>query len=135
MNPAKGIPVGDNGVPMQGLPAPIIAKQVFASENATTSSVVTLTQDTTAIEVAAIGGPAVIKWIATGNTGASVISAAGTANYDHVIPTATYRRFVVPREAPATQGSSMVGINRQYGLYQRLAYKSIGIASILTAEF
>jgi len=45
------------------------------------------------------------------------------------------RRFVIPIETRADQGSSAVGINRGEGLYQRVAIKSIGIASVLTTEY
>ena len=77
-----------------------------------------------------------MKWIDTGSTNPSVISiAGGTANFDHAIPTGTVRRFVIPIEARATQGASAVGINRGEGLYQRVAIKSIGIASVLTTEY
>lgn len=123
-----------NGVPLQEYPAPIRPQTRYSSENASASSVISFTHDTTAIEIAAVGGPAVMRWVTTSDTQASVVSAAG-GNFDHVIPTATYRRFVVPIESAGLGGSSVVGINREAGLYQRVAVKSIGTASVLTIEY
>lgn len=110
-----------------------LAASIVSSENASTSSVINLTPDTTTIEIHAIGGAAVAKWIATTNTGASVISDAGTSNFDIAIPANYYRRVVVPQE---TIGSaSIVGINIQAGLYRRIAYKSVGVGSIITVQY
>lgn len=126
---------------MQEYPAPIKALAITVSENATASSVFALTNDTTAIEIAAQGGAVAMRWIVSTDTAAttpfaSVITAAGTANYDHVIPSGTYRRFVVPRDVfnPRAQ-SSVQGINVQEGLMRRVAYKSFGIASVITTEY
>lgn len=109
---------------------------VRSSENATASSVITMTHDTVALEITAQGGPGFLKWIRTTDTGASVVSAAGTANFDVAIPTNWTRTLVVPVEVQATVGSSntasMVGINRREGLFQRYAYK--GTASIMVNE-
>lgn len=116
---------------LQAYPAPILAIQSRTSESAAVSSVITLSDRTTALEVTAVGGTAALKWIATGNTSASVIAAATGANYDHIIPAGTMRRFVVPQE---TRGiPSICGANIMNGLYQRVAY--IGPASVLTSEF
>lgn len=121
---------------MQEYPAPITALTRYASENASASSVISVNEGTTSVEIAAVGAPAVVKWIATTDTTASVISAAGTANFDHVIPTATVRRFVIPRETLGTPVSaSVVGANQANGLYRRIAYKSIGTASVLLTEY
>lgn len=135
LNYPVGVPIGNNGQPLQGVPAAIPAKARKGSENNAASSVITLSQDTTAVEIAAVSTSAIMRWVTTGDTQASVIGAEGTSNYDHVIPVGTVRRFVVPIEAPTTTGSSMVGINRLYGLYRRVAVKSTGVGSILTSEF
>lgn len=113
------------------MPKPALVTRT--SENATASSVVTLSDNTTMIELAAVGGTAVLKWIQTSDTTASVISEAGTANYDHVIPSGQVRRFVVPQESIGT--SSIVGANKQNGLYNRVAYKTVGVASVMTTEY
>ena len=132
---APRLPVDASGQPMQEYPSPKLALARYASENSSVSSVVSVTHDTTAVEVAAIGGPAVLKWITAGSTNPSVISiAGGTANFDHVVGTGTVRRFVIPIES-ATTPSSVQGVNRLNGLYQRVAIKSIGVASVLLAEF
>ena|SRR3990167_8578672 len=106
----------------------------YGSENSSTSSVISLTHDTTALEIAAIGNSAVMRWVRTGDTQASIISAASGANFEHVIGAGTVRKFVVPIESNPQTGS-VQGVNRELGLYQRVAVKSIGIASVLVAEF
>ena len=110
----------------------------YASENGTASSVISVTHDTTALEIAAVGGTAVMRWVRTADTQASVISATG-GNFTHVIPTNTYRKFVIPIESMPTMGASntasMVGVNRREGLYQRVAIKTVGNASVLVTEY
>lgn len=128
-----GLPVDKGGAPMQDFPSPKLALQRYASENSSASSVITLTDNTSCVEVAAVGGPAAVKWIATTNTDPSVISAAATANFDHLVPSGQLRRFAVPIEGGGT--TSVVGVNKQMGLYNRVAIKSIGVASVLLAEY
>jgi hypothetical protein len=135
MSYPKPLPVDQNRTPMQELPAPYVAKASYAPENSSASSVISVTHDTTTIEVAAVGGAAVLKWIPTSSTNPSVISAAGTSNFDHVIPTGVVRRFVIPRESANIGPASVVGINRREGLYQRVAIKGVGVSSILTTEY
>lgn len=118
---------------LQAYPAPFLAIQSRTSENAVVSSVITLTDRTTALEVTAVGGTAALKWIATTSTNPSVLTGAATANYDHIIPAGTMRRFVVPQERAGV--SSVSGANIMNGLYQRVAYITTGIASVLTSEF
>lgn len=140
-NYARGIPMGNNQMPAsyQAPPAVKAVKQ-YLSENATTSSVVTLTMNTTAIEVAAQSAPVALRWVyvadaATAAT--SVIAIAGTtANFDHIVPQNMVRRFVVPIEVNNPQGNgSMVGANIENGLFRRLAYKTQGIASVAVTEY
>ena len=116
-------------------PAPVLALARFASENATVSSDISFTHDTTAIEVATLATGAAIRWVGTGITDPSVITAAATANYDHVIPPNAIRKFVIPIETQATNSGSAVGINRGAGLYQRVAHRSLGIASVFLSEY
>lgn len=116
-------------------PAPYKAISRYLDENGAASSVISLTHDTTAIEIAAQGNPVVMRWVATTDTQASVVAIAGsTANFDHVIPANTVRRFVVPIEV-GTGTSSVQGANREYGLYQRVAYATQGIASVALTEY
>ena len=111
----------------------------YGSENGTASSVISLTHDTTALEIAAVGGTAYMRWVRTAETQASVVNAVSGANFTHVIPTNTYRKFVIPIESAPTMGqsntASMVGINRREGLYQRVAVKTQGNASVLVTEY
>ncbi len=141
MNYSKGKPMGNNGIPHFDSPPAFKALAVNGITNATTSSVITLTQDTTAIEVATQGvGGAVIKWITTGDTSGSVFSissvgATNPPNFDHEIPAATVRRFVVPIETFVQQNSSVQGVNRAQGLYQRVAIAGAGISSVMVTEY
>lgn len=129
--------MGNNNVGMTGLSAPYPATLAYSSENATASSVISLTSMATAIEIAAIGAPVVMKWIKSTDTQASVVSTASGANFDHVISSGSLRRFVVPIETnPNTFNSTgSLGPNPANGLYQRVAYKTIGAASVLTTEY
>lgn len=137
-NYAPQIPRDTGGEALQDFPAPKKALARYTGENASASSVLSVSHDTTSLEVAAVGQAAVLRWIATSDTQASVISIAGaTSNYDHVIPSGTLRRFAIPVETynAASGYGSVVGANRNYGLYQRVAVKSVGIGSVMTAEF
>lgn len=134
LNYANSLPRDESGEAMQEFPAPKLSVRRFVSENATTSSVITLSDQTSGLEIAAVGGTGFIKWVATSDTEASVISiAGGTANYDHVIPAGNVRRFVVPRETAAI--TSVAGVNISEGLYRRVAWKTGGVGSILAAEY
>src|ERR1035437_4351699 len=118
------------------VPPPALARNTYTSENNTVSSVMSFSHDTTAIEIAAIGGSASMMWVTQGDTTASIITIAGaTSNFDHVIPSGTVRRFIIPQETAGLGSSSIVGINRQAGLYQRVAIKSFGIGSVMTSEY
>lgn len=132
-NYAKTIAMDQGGNPMQGVPPPLLAVGRYTSENAVASSVVTLTDNTTQIEVAAVGQAVALRWVASSDTQGSVISAVGTANYDHVIPANQLRTFVIPQERAGV--SSIVGANVLNGCFKRVAWKSTGIGSVMAAEF
>ncbi len=121
---------------LQEYPSPIPAKVSWSSENATVSSILNLGHNTTVVEIAPVNTAVAIKWITAGNAGASssVITTAAGANFDHIVPSATYRRFVVPQEVTGNP-ASIQGVNRLNGLYQRVAIKSLGISSVLTMEY
>lgn len=124
------------GAPMSDFPAPIKAKARSTNENATASSVISVSHDTVQLEVAAVGQAAALRWVATSDTEASIVTIAGaTANYDHVIPSGAVRKFAIPIETRGAQQGSMVGANRLNGLYQRFAIKSMGIGSVMVSEF
>lgn len=115
------------------------AKKQYLSENGTASSVMTLTDNTTVVEVGAVGAAVYLRWVPRTETAAvapygSVIAIAGaTANFDDYVPPNTTRIFPIPQETIGT--SSIVGANVAAGLYNRLAVKSAGIASVITVEF
>ena len=135
--PYKRLGHDADGTDLQEFALPYPAIVTTNSENNTLSALTTLNDNTTSIEVHAVGGAAAIRWITAstisglGNT--SVISAAGTANFDGMIPANYFRRFPVPQ---ATGGvNSVVGLNKQAGLYNGVAVKSVGIASVATLQF
>lgn len=134
-NYAPDLPFLKGGYPIQNNQFVASVKAIRSSENASTSSVITLTQDTTALEVAAVGGTGYLRFVRTTDTEASIVNIAGSANFAHIIPSGTVRTFVVPRESvPGTPGS-VQGLNRAEGLYRRVAWKTQGAASILATEF
>lgn len=135
INYSKGQPLGDNNVPQFHSPAPVKAVARYFVENGAVSSVITLTANTTAVEIANSSADRAIlmRWVATSDTAASVTS----ANFDHAVTANTVRRFVVPIESQNnSQGyGSMVGANISNGLFRRVAVISAGPASIITAEY
>lgn len=134
MIPYKPLPKDAGNNEMQEFATPFKAIVTTSSENATVSSVITLDDNCTTIEVGTVGGPAVIRWVATGDTAGSVISAASGANFDNSVPQNYWRRFAVPIEKTVLQ-ASIVGLNKQYGLYNRIAIKTVGIASVLLTQY
>lgn len=110
-------------------------------ENALASSILLLSHDTSEIEVAASGQNIAGKWISRANidasvAGTSVITAAGTANYDFMVGNNTVRRFVVPISTFNGAPGSIQGLNRREGLFPGVAFKTFaGTGSVLTAEF
>lgn len=131
---AAGMPVGNNGAPVsQNTPAPFKAVKQYFSANGTASSVITFTQDTTAIEIATGGTAVVMRWVNVADTQASVT----TANFDHAIPAGNQRRFVIPIEAQyqTNPNASAVGANTEYGLFKRVAYQNVGVGSVFVSEY
>lgn len=135
-NYAPLLALDKGGAPIQNAPPPSSVLNSTNNENATASQAITFTHDTTLIEIAAVGGPAVMRWVRTSDTQASVISAVTTANFNHVISSNTVRQFVLPREAQGSYMASVQGINRAEGLFRRIAIKSAGGASsVLLTEY
>ncbi len=139
-NYAKSLPRDTGGAAMQEYPAPYLSQEQYNSPNAVASSVISLTKDTSSIEVGAFGGQGiVIRWVPTTDTAAgtpyaSVISSGLGANYDHYIPPSQYRRFVVPKETGGAPAGNVGSVN---GLYQRVAVINAGLtaSSVLLSEF
>lgn len=129
------LPRGKDNMSKVAYPPAKVGLATTHKDNASTSSVLVFTQDTTEIEVAATGGPIALKWADITNNGTSVIAAAGTANFDHIIPAATVRRFVVPIQS-FNPTSSVQGLNRAEGLYRGVAYIAAGpVASVMTIQY
>lgn len=144
MNYSPIIPRDKGGEVKEGYPPALVALASTHRENASASSILLLTHDTTEIEVTAIGNPSFMgiagKWLSQATVdssvaGTSVISAAGTANFDFIIPGGVFRRFVVPISTNPQTGS-VQGVNRELGLYPAVAFKTtVGNGSVLTMQF
>ncbi len=138
-NYAKGQPMGNNQIPFFQSPPAVKAIEQYYTENGVTSSVITLTENTTAIEIGAGQSAVLMRWvyITDAQTAAtSVIISGATANWDHVIPTNEVRRFVVPIEGNYSEGyGSLVGANRANALFRRVAYRNTSIGSVFASEY
>jgi hypothetical protein len=137
LNYARKLPRDATGEAMQLYPPTLPAKARYTNENNLVSSVISFSHNTTSIEITTVGAPAVGRWVTRADTAGSVIGIAGaTSNYDIAIPANTTRGFVVPIEVQgANMLSSIVGLNREAGLYQRIAIKAQAIGSVLTVEY
>lgn len=109
------LPIDSSGNPMQEYAIPKTAKFTSASIPPAASSVVTFGSNTTAIEITALNNSLAIKW-----GSASVIASGATANFDHIIPVNTTRRFAIPQSVAGVT-SSIVGANALHGLYNTVA--------------
>ena len=132
-NYAPQTPRGKDNNPKEGYVPAKVALASTNKENASASSVLAFTHDTTEIEVAVSGQDVAGRWAA--NQATSVVTAAGSANFDFMVGNNTVRRFVIPRE---TSGSyaSVQGVNRAEGLFTAVAFKTFaGNGSVLTSEY
>lgn len=138
-NYARGIPMGNNSMPASYNAPPAVAAigTSIRDVTPTVSSIRTLTQNTTAIEIAATGGAVYMKWLAqsvvdSSVAGTSVVTTGATSSFDHVIPANSYRRFVVPIATSFAQGyGSFVGANVENGLYPNVAFAGGTGASVI----
>lgn len=130
-----------NNEPLFNSPSPIVAKKSWGTTQLA-SSVITLSEDTTVLEVSALGGQGVLmRWVkstetaATGQAASVISSGLGVANFDHAVPAGATRRFVVPIELQTTP-SSVQGVNKLNGLYSRVAWITPSpVSSIIATEF
>lgn len=126
--------------PIPDVPPAAKALKVWGVGSAV-SSVITLQDGTSMLDITAVGGSGlVLRFIPLTETAgvgaaASVIASGATANFDISIPANWRQRVVIPQETFGT--SSVVGINKQAGLYNRVAWIGVGVpqSSILAAEF
>ena len=139
-NYSPALPRDKNDEVKQNYVPPKLALVSTNKENASASSILLLGHDTTEIEVAAVNQHVALKWLKqtvvdSSVAGTSVLTAAASSNFDHIIQTNTVKRFVVPI-ATNPQTGSVQGINRELGLYPAVAYKTVaGNGSVVTAQF
>ncbi len=131
VNYAKQLPIDRNGVPMVNSPPPFQALATTARDNASASSVTSFNDNTTTLEVSAVTTGVGIKWAA--NQATSVITEAGTANFDNYVAAGRTRIFAIPRTAQGVP--SIVGLNTREGLFAAIATKSSGIGSVLLTQY
>lgn len=134
-NYAKQIPIDKGGMVLQGYPAPCSTLGTVYRDNASASSVTSLTVDTTVLEVASTTVPVGIRWAISQAT--SIIAVAGaTANFDHVVVPGQVRRFVVPRRIVGVSPiASISSINIQEGLFSNIATISLGVGSVMLMQY
>ncbi len=141
-NYAKPLPFDKNQMPMQSFPAPFPAQARYNVVNGVASSVISLSPNTTEIEVSTVNGQgAVLRWVPLTETASvspygSVISSGAGANFDHYVPAGWFRQFVVPKETQGL-GTATMQVGSTFGLYQRVAIINAGLtaSSILVSEF
>lgn len=141
----NSLPRDKSNEAMQDFPAPVRAvTSVMMRENAVVSSVLLLDQNASHIEVNAIGGAIAIRWVTqaelpTVSPRGSVIASGLGANFDHIIPANSYRRFAIPKELGGVGpgGVANPGIGSVQGSYSRLAQINAGItpASVLIVQY
>ena len=131
---APSTPKGKDEMPKVGYVPAKVALESNNDENASVSSVLAFTHDTTEIEVTAVGQGIAGTWAA--NQATSVVTATGTgANFDFVVPSGETRRFVIPKETAGSY-ASVQGVNRAEGLFTAIAFKTLaGNGSVLTSEY
>ena len=132
---------------LQEFPAPVRALASSMRENAVVSSALLMNPNATSLEIAAVANQGVaIRWVRATETpapssvfNASVIASGLGANFDHVIPAGTVRRFAIPKETGGVgpQGNVNNQLGSVYGLYQRVAIinAGTGASSVLIAEY
>lgn len=140
-NYSPGTPTSKFGSQKVGYPPSDNALTSQNRENASASSILLLTHDTTELQVSAVGQWIAGKWLTqavvdSSVAATSVLTAFGTANFDFTVPINTMQAFVVPVGTFKQSSGSVQGINRELGLYPAVALKTLaGTGSILTAEF
>lgn len=138
-NYAPNVPRDKGDWPKDGYAPAQTALASTNKENASASSILLLGHDTTELEVSAVNQHVALKWMSqsvidSSVAGTSVITAAGTSNWDNIVQKDTVRRFVVPR-VTTVQAGSVQGVNRREGLYPAVAYKTTaGNGSVLTTQ-
>lgn len=125
----RQLPLEKNNYPISTVPA--FTSYQSKGGNPVTSSVLTLSPNTTVIDVMAIG-------TATGAGG--VIGKWGTAsvtssNFDIQVNAGQNRTFAVPQSVFGAPLASVAGANAANGLYNSISFLSVGVSSVYTAEY
>lgn len=132
-----GQPMGNNSIPLFNCPPAIKAvASTVRDTTATVSSILILGQNTTAVEIASTGGPTYFKWMSQATVDSSVaatsvVTTGATASFDHVIPAATVRRFVVPISIQVVGATSLQGANPDNGLFTHIGMAGGTGASVI----
>ena len=126
----KELPLEKNNYPIALTPAKI--SNHSQSVVAVTSSVLTLSPNTTVLNVMVIGN--------SGNGSAGTLGKWGSAsvtvaNFDFQINAGQNLTFGVPVSVFGAQLASVAGANAANGLYNTVSFINVGAASIFTAEY
>lgn len=129
MGYAKRLPLDQNNYPISFTPA--FVSYHSQSVVATVSSVVTLSPNTTVLNVMVVNN-------GTGSAGAlgkwgpnSVLS----SNFDFQVNAGQNLTFAVPQSVFGAPLASVAGANAANGLYNQVSFITVGTASIFTAEY
>ena len=139
MDYARELPLDKNHYPAALVPAKISNQ----SQRGTplVSSVVTLSPNTTVLNVMVIGGSTAAagvlgKWVTAAQV-TSGASSVNSTNYDFMVNAGQNLSFVVPVASNGTGLQSIQGINPQLGLYPAVTFinATAQSASVFTAEY
>ena len=138
-NYAKELPLDKNNYPASLVPAKL-SNQSQAG-NPTASSVLTLTANTTVVNVMAIAGlngagGILGKWVTAAQVTSGASSVTAT-NYDFMVNSGQNLSFVVPVSTSGTGSQSVQGINPTLGLFPAVSLKAATAqsTSVFTAEY
>lgn len=126
----KELPLEKNNYPIALIPAKI--SNHSQSVVATTSSVMTLSANTTVLNVMVVGNSGTGSAGALGKWGSSSVN---TASFDFMINAGQNLTFAVPVSVFGAPLASVAGANAANGLYNTVSFIQVGAASIFTAEY
>lgn len=130
---ARRLPIDQNNNTFPA-PPPFTSYQ-SQSGNPSASSILTLTQNTTVLQVMSIGGNSGNAGIIGKWAGNAAVSVTGS-NFDFMVNSGQVSTFVVPQSVMGNS-ASIQGANTQNGLYPLVALKwaTAQASSVLTTEY
>jgi len=139
-NYAPQIPRDTGGAPKYAYGPAKLSLASNNKENAAASSILLLNNQTTEMEITPTATSA-FKWLSqtvidSSVAGTSVITIAGSSNFDFIVPANETRRVVVPQVVTSNE-TSIAAAQQKFGLAPGLAMKTVvaaGVGSVLTVQ-